>query len=76
MRTTKILLTILFCLSLHSFDSSFHQETLVYICKGKGSKKYHFSSSCRGLSRCSTKIFKVTLQKARAMGRTLCGWED
>jgi hypothetical protein len=51
-------------------------ETSVYICKGKGSKKYHYKKSCRGLSRCSTKTYEVTLKKAKEMGRTLCGWED
>lgn len=51
-------------------------ETNVYICKGKGSKKYHYTKSCRGLSRCSTKIYEVPLKKAKEMGRTLCGWED
>lgn len=51
-------------------------DTEVFICKGKGSKKYHYSKSCRGLSRCSTKIFGVTLKKAKEMNRTLCGWED
>ncbi len=52
------------------------EETNVYICKGKGSKKYHYNKYCRGLSRCSTKIYQVTLPKAKEMGRTLCGWED
>lgn len=54
-------------------DSS---ENKVYICTGKGSKRYHYSKSCRGLSRCSNTVKMVTLEKAHAMGRTLCGWED
>lgn len=56
---------------------SFHQEeTKVYICKGKGSKRYHLIKTCRGLSHCSTDTFEVPLKKAKKMGRTLCGWED
>lgn len=51
-------------------------ETNVYICKGKGSKRYHYTKSCRGLSNCSTKIYEVPLSKAKEIGRTLCGWED
>ncbi len=51
-------------------------ETKVYICKGKGSKRYHYTKTCRGLSRCSTKVYKVTLKKAKEMKKTLCGWED
>ena len=56
--------------------SSFKIETTVYICKTKSSKKYHFTKSCRGLSRCSIKIEEVGLSKAKRLGRTLCGWED
>ncbi len=48
----------------------------VYICKGPQSKKYHFKKDCRGLSRCSTDTYKVTLADAKKIGRTLCGWED
>ena len=51
-------------------------ETEVYVCTGPSSKKYHYSNSCRGLSRCSKSIVKVKLSKAKEMGRTLCGWED
>lgn len=48
----------------------------VYVCKGPYSKKYHLVEDCRGLNNCSTPIEKVSLQKAKDMGRTLCGWED
>lgn len=51
-------------------------EIEVYICKGKGSKRYHYSKHCRGLSNCSTKIYEVKLSQAKALQRTLCGWED
>ena len=68
-KTTVLLITGL-------FFYSFAVETQVYICKTKSSKKYHYSKSCRGLSRCSTTIEGVTIKKAKALGRTLCGWED
>jgi hypothetical protein len=48
----------------------------VYICKGKYSKKYHLTAHCRGLSNCSTQVYKVSSEEARNLGRTLCGWED
>lgn len=51
-------------------------ETNVYICKGKGSKKYHYVKSCRGLSNCSTNLYQVSSSKAQEKGRTVCGWED
>jgi hypothetical protein len=66
-----ILATFLFVTS--SFNISL---TDVYICKGKYSKKYHYKKDCRGLSNCSTDIYKVSLSDAKKIGRTLCGWED
>lgn len=45
----------------------------VYICTGPQSHRYHKTSSCPGLSRCSCDVEKVTLEKAKAMGRTECG---
>ncbi|MDO5987112.1 hypothetical protein Q4Q39_06780 [Flavivirga amylovorans] len=57
------------------FFTSFNNSN-VYICKGKGSKRYHYTKHCRGLSNCSTKVYEVKLSKAKALKRTLCGWED
>ncbi len=51
-------------------------EDKVYICKGKGSTKYHLDKDCRGLTYCSTEIYEVSLESAKKMGRSLCGWED
>lgn len=75
MRIRILLLSLLF-LAIASFDVPANLDTTVYICMGKGSKKYHYRKNCRGLSNCSTKIHEVTLAKATEMGRTLCGWED
>lgn len=72
----RILLLPVLLLVLTSFQVSVNSDTKVYICMGKGSKKYHYRKNCRGLSNCSTKINEVTLEKAKDMGRTLCGWED
>lgn len=47
----------------------------VYICEGRYSKVYHKSDKCRGLSNCSTKIYKVTLEEARKLGRRPCKLE-
>lgn len=65
---------ILFFISL-LFIFSFQTKD-VYICKGKSSKKYHYKKNCRGLSNCSTDVYKVELSEAKKIGRTLCGWED
>lgn len=48
----------------------------VYICNSSGAKKYHLKENCKGLSTCQHKILKMTLEKAKADGKTLCGWED
>lgn len=72
----RILLLPVLLLVLTSFQVSVNSDTKVYICMGKSSKKYHYNKNCRGLSNCSTKIHEVTLEKAKDMGRTLCGWED
>jgi hypothetical protein len=80
---TKILLTVLLGIS---FFTSFtprpapaaaaaaaaKQTEYVYLCEGPYSKVYHKASDCRGLSNCSTKIYKVTLEEAVKMGRRPC----
>lgn len=67
---------LLFILVLFTPNGHETVDTKVYVCLGKGSKRYHYDKYCRGLSRCSTKIYGITLSKAKKMGRTLCGWED
>jgi hypothetical protein len=59
-------LTTLLISSFYIFQSS------VYICKGPSSKVYHKSAYCRGLSNCSTKIYQVTLDEAKKLGRREC----
>ncbi|MDG4946985.1 hypothetical protein NMK71_11235 [Weeksellaceae bacterium KMM 9713] len=69
----------IFLLCLLWFGTTSFQDVsfnTVYICNGKSSKKYHLTPNCRGLSNCSTKIYKVTKDEARRLNRTLCGWED
>jgi hypothetical protein len=48
------------------------EPVYVYLCEGPASKVYHASPDCKGLSRCSTKIYKVTLDEAVKMGRRPC----
>jgi len=50
--------------------------TIVYLCDSPGAKKYHLSAKCRGLINCSYKISKMTLEKAKKDGKTICKWED
>jgi hypothetical protein len=48
----------------------------VYICVSKTASKYHLSGNCKGLSRCTHTVSKVTLKEAKNRGYSLCGWED
>lgn len=47
-------------------------EDNVYLCNGPSSKVYHRSENCKGLSRCSTQIAKVSLSTAKGKGRRAC----
>ncbi|RZK25668.1 MAG: hypothetical protein EOO43_04900 [Flavobacterium sp.] len=47
----------------------------VYVCNSPNAQRYHLNVKCRGLSNCSYKTIKTTVQKAKKEGRTLCKWE-
>ncbi|SDH29822.1 hypothetical protein SAMN04489796_102196 [Winogradskyella thalassocola] len=72
----NIFFSLFFCFGVATVTSFDAMDSNVYICKGKYSKKYHYSKSCRGLSNCKSSVDKVTLSEAKKIGRTLCGWED
>lgn len=57
---------------LSVFLFSFSSQQAVYICKGKSSTRYHKSNKCRGLSNCSTGVYKVSAGEAKKLGRTAC----
>lgn len=67
----KPLLLFLFLLN----NIKCEEPTDVYICNSPKAKKYHLSKTCRGLSNCSYQTVKITLEKAKKDGKTLCGWE-
>ena len=50
--------------------------TIVYVCNSEGGKKFHYSSTCRGLKTCQHKIVQTTLEKAKKDGKTVCKWEN
>ncbi len=68
----KIIILVVFVL-ISAFSS---YNAKVYICGPQGAKKYHYSSSCRGLSACKHQINEVSKDKAISLGLALCGWED
>lgn len=63
----------LFLLFLLFMQPALTQSDGVYLCTGPQSKRYHCRSTCRGLNNCSEDIVRVSLAKARSMGRTQCG---
>ena len=72
----KLLFLLVFIPLVFTCSDSNSYEKDVFICKGPSSKKFHLKSNCRGLSNCSTKIYKVNITEAKRIGRTLCGFED
>lgn len=77
MNAVKIFFSLLLSISLGmNFTAPMAVEKTrtqyVYLCEGPYSKVYHKSPDCRGLSRCSTRIFKVTLEEAQKEGRRPC----
>ena len=48
-----------------------HRDS-VYICSSAKSKKYHRTQYCRGLSRCSCQVKKMTIEQAEHKGMTPC----
>lgn len=65
-----ILLFFLLFANTHCSDS-----TTVYVCSSKYTRRYHLNAHCRGLSNCSRKIVKTTIENAKRSGKTLCGYE-
>ena len=47
-------------------------ESGVFICKGPKSMVYHKSDRCKGLSKCSTEIYNVSIEEAKKLGRRAC----
>jgi hypothetical protein len=65
----KLFLASLIFSFLVSFST---MGTQVFICKGPSSKVYHKSDRCKGLSKCSTEIFSVSIEEAKKLGRRAC----
>jgi hypothetical protein len=54
-------------------SASFTQTNdTVFICKGPKSNAYHTKSTCRGLNKCSSAIFEVSIKAAINMHRKPC----
>jgi hypothetical protein len=68
MKKILFLLAIAIAMSFSSLESN------VYICGVKGTKKYHLTKSCRGLSNCKHEIVQKSLSEAEDFGLTLCSW--
>ncbi len=80
MKSLKLFIILLFFSSASFIEPDKFisiEDNYVYISKGPDSKRYHYKQNCRGLTNCSTPIYKVTLKEAKdKYKRTLCGFED
>lgn len=73
MKHTLFILVILLCCSF-SMGEQPQASAKVYICTGPQSKRYHKTPDCQGLRSCSKEIKEVTLEYAKKLGRTPCGY--
>lgn len=67
-----ISLLTMYTLTSYSKSPVKKSDKIVYICDGPKAKVYHSSPNCRGLNRCSGNIVKVSVSKAKEMGRRPC----
>ncbi len=67
----KALLFLFFLVTTRSEPSP-----TVYLCGSKNAARYHYSATCRGLSKCQGKIVKMRLVEARKQKKTFCKWEE
>lgn len=73
-----LLVTLLLSCTFLSFGNDEKQDVkktsieYVYVCNGPSATKYHKTKNCRGLSRCSTNIEKISKSDAVKKGRSAC----
>jgi hypothetical protein len=51
------------------------KPVVVYLCDSPSGKKYHLVNDCKGLSKCTHRIIKVSLESVQKSGKALCGFE-
>lgn len=54
-------------------DGAKEDENQVLVCISSTSHRYH-THYCRGLKECTHEVKEVTLEEAKSMGRTPCGY--
>lgn len=64
--------TVILSLLLLASSAYEGNSTYVYICTGPKAEVYHSTPKCSGLNRCSDEVVKVSLSKAKKMGRRAC----
>lgn len=75
MKHTLLIIAAIMCCSFGTSETKSPQAGgKVYICTGPQSKRYHCTPNCRGLNSCSKEIKEVTIEYAKKIGRTPCGW--
>lgn len=68
MKTVLLLLLLL-------WSTGCGDKEMVYVCDSGNAVRYHLKEHCRGLSNCTYRILKLSLDEARQQGKSLCKWE-
>ena len=76
MKYALLIIATLMCCAFTTSEQPTNPQVngTVYICTGPQSKRFHKTPNCRGLGSCSKEIKAVSIEVARKMGRTPCGW--
>gem|GEM_PF-1912953 len=80
MKKLLLIVTLVLGTAIHTYcpaqpttDKTVKTETYVYLCNSKTAYVYHSSTTCRGLSRCTHGLIKVTLSDAiKVYNRKAC----
>lgn len=68
----SLALSVLMCGAVTDTQTSASSDTVVYVCGGPKSKRYHKTDKCKGLCRCSVEVGRITLREAERSGYTPC----
>jgi hypothetical protein len=73
MQILRRIIFVFFVSQVFSFCSSKDSTDSVIICISRTSYKYH-ARKCQGVRSCTHEIKKVTLEEAKNLGKTPCGF--
>lgn len=48
------------------------ENNTVYVCSGRSAKRYHSVEDCKGFTRCSGSVLKMSIEEAEEIGKSPC----